>query len=248
MQKIPNDIIDRINSLKLEINQLRPLDNDFLIELKDYFKIGLTYSSNSIEGNTISISETKVIIEDGITIGGKPVRDHLEVLGHAEAFDYLYSVFKTGEITEEIVKKLHSLFYKKIDDNNSGKYRQKNVLITGSSNPLPNFKSVPKLMGDFVKKLDQFKDSHPVELAAFAHKEFILIHPFVDGNGRVARLITNFILLHYGFPIITIAPILRAKYFNSLEKAGNGKDMDFFIFIANQVIESLIDYKRMFVK
>ena len=125
-------VLKKIDALKAKIDAHRPLDAHMLKQVREYFRIGMTYSSNALEGNSLTETETKIVIEDGITIGGKPVRDHLEALGHSEAYDLLFRLAKNQDITEANVKELHRLFYYRIDAKQAGKYRKRRVIITGT--------------------------------------------------------------------------------------------------------------------
>jgi len=263
MQKIVNEI----DTLQSEINKHRPLDPDLLKQIKEYYRIGLTYTSNALEGNTLTESETKVVLEEGITIGGKPLKDHLEAQGASEAYDFVYQLISKKEISEEDIKKLHKLFYYRIDEKNAGTYRNKQVFLTGSKYPTTKPDKIASEMSKFIANLEQFRETeHPVVAAALAHKEFVFIHPFIDpayavncviprqvitgyggqvGNGRVARLFMNLILLQEGYNIAIIPPIMRAKYISSLEKA-HTNDSDFLEFIAQMLKETQKDYIRLF--
>ena len=175
------NIFDEIDQLQSEINLFKPFTKESLDLLKNYYKIGLTYSSNALEGNSLTESETKVVLEEGLTIGGKPLKDHFEALGHAEAYDLLYKLAKNKSISEEEIKKLHHLFYCRIDETHAGKYRTLPVLLTGSKYPLPSPKDIPQLMHQLIPDIDQMRTTkHPVETAALVHKEFVFIHPFMD--------------------------------------------------------------------
>lgn len=235
-----------IDRLQEEIRALRPLKERELRQLREYFRIGLTYSSNALEGNSLTESETKVVIEEGITIGGKPLRDHLEAVGHSKAFDYIHTLAKGKTIKETDIKKLHRLFYVGIDEQKAGHYRKERVFITGSKYPLPSPEAVPMmmkgLMGNLATERTMF---HPVHFAAKAHKDFVMIHPFADGNGRVARLLMNLILLQEGYCIAVIPPVLRAEYIRTIEKARED-DTDFTRFIAEAMKETQKDYLRLF--
>ncbi len=232
------DLLSTIDTLQTQINAFRPFSENLLKQLRDYYKIGLTYSSNALEGNSLTESETKVVLEDGLTIGGKPMKDHFEALGHAEAYKKLYDLSKKTGFDEENIKNLHLLFYQKIDEKNAGAYRTEQVIITGSKFPCPKPNDVPGLMAKFVTiSQKNIAELHPVEAAAEIHKDFVFIHPFIDGNGRIARLLMNLALLQKGFQITVIPPILRPAYIASLEKA-HINDTDFKIFIAQCVIES----------
>lgn len=239
------EILTEVDKLQEEINSFRPLPASTLKQLKEYYRVGLTYTSNAIEGNSLTETETKVVLEDGITIGGKPIKDYYEALGHSEAYDYIYKLAKDKGITEDDIKKLHKLFYHRINEGKAGKYRKEKVFISGSRYSLPGPEKVSELMEKFVGRVkDIEKKSHPVEYSAIAHKELVFIHPFIDGNGRVARLLMNLILLQKGYCIAIIPPILRRDYINALEKA-HTDDKYFREFIARAVRETQKDYLRL---
>ncbi|MBU0600757.1 MAG: Fic family protein [bacterium] len=242
-----NTIFAEIDQLQQEINKHRPFDKHLLGQIKEYFRIGLTYTSNALEGNSLTESETKVVIEDGITIGGKPMKDHFEAIGHSEAYDFMYNLSKAKAVTEKDITKLHHLFYYRIDEANAGAYRKVKAYITGSKYPLPLPEELPKLMKTFPAKLIKLrKEKHPVEFAVLAHKELVFIHPFVDGNGRVSRLLMNTILMQEGYVVTIIPPIVRQDYISSLEKARGGNDKQFIELIAQMVKETQKDYLRLF--
>jgi Fic family protein len=239
-------VLMKIDALRAKIDTHRPLDTHMLKQLREYFRIGMAYSSNALEGNSLTETETKVVIEDGITIGGKPVRDHLEALGHSEAYDLLFRLAKHQEIKEANVKELHRLFYYRIDAKQAGKYRKRRVIITGTDFIPPAPEKIPDLMSAFVERIpDQRAKHHPVEFAAIIHKEFVTIHPFIDGNGRAARLLMNLALLQAGFPVAIIPPILRRDYLNTLNKTHKGDDGPFINFIAGVCYESAKEYLRL---
>ena len=166
------DILSEIDRLRSEIDEKRPLDTFSLGQIRNYYRIGLTWSSNALEGNSLTETETKVVLEDGITIGGKPVRDHLEAIGHAEAFDCLYSLARKKTINERDIRRLHQLFFSRIDSRNAGKYRTVRVFLTGSAHSLPLPDDVPRRMKEFIPRLHELaRLHHPVDYAALAHKE-----------------------------------------------------------------------------
>ncbi|MFP4497670.1 MAG: Fic family protein [Vulcanimicrobiota bacterium] len=240
-----NDLLKKIDRLKAEIDSHRPFDAHFLKQLREYFKIGLTYSSNALEGNTLTEIETKIVIEDGITVGGKPLRDYMEAVGHGEAFDYLFELAGDKEITEKDIRDLHRLFYYRIDKENAGVYRKTQAIITGSKYKLPGPEEIPGLMEAFIKSIpDKRGELHPVELGAWVHREFVFIHPFIDGNGRLARLLMNLVLTRAGYTIALIPPILRGDYIQSLEEA-HTNDRPFRKLIARAVLESQKDCLRL---
>lgn len=237
--------LNRIDKLQKEINSLRPLDDDELTQLKEYYRIGLTYSSNAIEGNSLTESETKVIIEDGLTIGGKSIKEHMEVLGHSEAFSFIHDIASSELLSEKDLLKIHSLVYGRVDKDQAGTYRDKRIFLSGSKYSFPKPEEVQPLMTEFVNKLPTMKkELHPVVFAAQAHKEFVFIHPFVDGNGRVGRLLMNLLLIQAGHLITIIPPVLRSEYIASLEKA-HTNDSDFTKFILRCHIEAQKEYLRL---
>lgn len=240
-----DNILAEIDKLQKEINSFKPFSEHLLKQLKEYFRIGLTYSSNALEGNSLTETETKVVLEDGLTIGGKPLRDHYEAMGHSEAYSRLYDLAKNNKITEKDVLELHRLFYNRIDEKKAGKYRAERVIITGSRYKLPNPEEVPELMAKFVSRLEILEGKeHPVIYSSLAHKEFVFVHPFIDGNGRVARLLMNLVLLQKGYCIAVIPPVLRSEYIRTLEKA-HTDDKEFKQFIAERVMETQKDYLRL---
>lgn len=240
------DILKKIDSIKTKIDAHRPLDLHMVKQLREYFRIGMTYSSNALEGNSLTETETKIVIEDGITIGGKPVKDHLEALGHSEAYDLLFRLSKHSDITEANIKELHRLFYYRIDENQAGKYRKQKVIITGTDFLPPAPDKIPALMKTFIDGIPGTrKKNHPVEFAAIIHKELVTIHPFIDGNGRAARLLLNLALIQAGYPVAIIPPVLRRDYLNTLNKTHKGDDRPFMNFIAGVCYESAKEYLRL---
>lgn len=240
-----SEILFEVDRAQQEINEIRPFSSEMAIRIKEYFRIGLTYSSNALEGNSLTISETKVVIEDGLTIAGKPLKDHYEASGHSDAFDFMYSLTEGTTFTEDDVKRLHSLFYHRINEKDAGSYRKVQTIITGSEYPVPGPDAVPGMMKNFISGLNKLKNGvHPVEYAARIHKEFVFIHPFIDGNGRVARLLMNAALMQAGYIIAVIPPVRRAEYIGALEKA-HRNDADFIELVASSVYETQKDLLRM---
>lgn len=240
-----NQLLQKIDELQKIINNERPLNEIEQKELKDYFAIGLTYSSNALEGNSLTISETKVILEDGLTVGGKPLKDILEAVGHKRAYDFMYNLTKEKTISEEHIKQLHKLFYQGIDETNAGVYRKQRVFISGSEYNVAPYDQIDMLMSAMIEKFNEIRASeHSVVFAAKLHQEFVYIHPFVDGNGRVARLLLNLALLQDGYPIVVIPPICRSEYIAALEK-GHENENVFIEFIMERVVEAQRDYIRL---
>ena len=242
-----DSLLKSIDGIKTEIDNIRPLSDSLLKQLKEYYRIGLTYSSNALEGNSLTESETKVVLEDGITIGGKPLVDTLEAMGHSEAYDFMLALTSKSSFDEDDLRKLHRFFYYHIDESNAGKYRKEKVIITGTSfiPPLPN--KIALEMSTFIKEFrTALKNSHPVLAASFIHREFVRIHPFVDGNGRTARLLMNLVLFNKGYSITIIPPILRSEYINCLIIGHETTHYEKFdLFIAERVFESMKELKRL---
>jgi Fic family protein len=245
-------LLQRIDRLKAQIDRRRPLSESEARQLNNYFKIDATYSSNALEGNSLTLTETKVLLEDGITIGGKPLKDIYEATGHADAYDFMAETAKSDslEITEDLILRLHELFYQRLDKENAGKYRDVRVIITGTDYVPPSPAKVPDEMKKFIADLKgKAARLHPVVLAAYAHRRLVDIHPFVDGNGRTARLLMNLILINKGYFVVSIPPIRRAEYLDALRMAqrkDNPSDNLFNKLIAECVYETQKDYCRMF--
>lgn len=242
--KYENRLVDN-EKLQEKIRAHRPLDAYEVKQLKEYYRIGLTFSSNALEGNSLTESETKVVLEDGITIGGKPLKDHFEAIGHGEAFDLLYKLAENQNISEEDILGLHRLFYYRIDAETAGKYRERNVIITGTDFTPPAPAAVPFAMQEFMDNLPSLRQLHPVKCAAMLHLQLVNIHPFVDGNGRTARLLMNLALLQSGYPITIIPPIIRGDYISALRESDKGDNQPFVNFISCCVWESQKEYLRL---
>ncbi len=233
------------DKLHEQIRAHRPLDSYEVKQLKEYYRIGLTWSSNALEGNSLTESETKVVLEDGITIGGKPLKDHFEAIGHSEAFDLLYKLADSQDIKEADILGLHRLFYYRIESETAGRYRERNVIITGTDFTPPTPTAVPLAMHEFMGNLPSLRQLNPVEYAAMLHLNLVTIHPFIDGNGRTARLLMNLALLQAGYPITIIPPIIRGDYISALRDSNKGDNKPFIDFISCCVWESQKDYIRL---
>ena len=234
------EILQEAEKLQDKINKTRPITGRNLEKIKDYWRIGLTYSSNALEGNTLTQSETKVILEDGITVGGKPLRDILECIGHSNAMKFLYEMKDLGD--ETLILEFHRLFFTGIDPTQAGQYRKTNVIITGTDYKPPPFEKIPALISKTLKAL---KETHPILAASERHAAVANIHPFIDGNGRTARLIMNFSLLKQGYPVISIPPILRAPYIAACAEGNKGNLEPFYTLMATQTVEAQRDYLRL---
>lgn len=242
-----DDILAKLTSKKERLDALRPLPPDLIKNLDEWYKIELTYTSNAIEGNTLTRAETALVVEKGITVQGKTLVEHLEAKNHAAAVDFvreLASHTKPTDITQSTILDIHRHILKGIDDANAGGYRTVPIRVQGSRTIFPNYLKVPDLMAAFIEELHQIvQTAHPVIIAAFAHYKLVGIHPFVDGNGRTARLLMNLILEQSGYPPAIVQKEERIKYINSLEQ---GRLTDnptlFYKVIAEDVDRSLDIY------
>lgn len=243
MDEMIDSKLERIDQLREKIQEMPRLSSAEIAQLRQYYKVGLTYSSNALEGNSLTEIETKVVIEDGITIGGKSVREHFEAIGHSDAVEFLYEAVKSPlDVTEELIKTIHHLFYHRIEGQKAGNYRTVKVFVSGTDFDFPKPHDVPRMMREWTKNL---APRHPVIYAADAHIDLVTIHPFEDGNGRTARLIMNLILLHHRYPIAIIPPVRRVEYLEALRASNRGDRKPFYGIVCDAVIESQKDYIRM---
>lgn len=243
-------IYERIKEKKKSLDQLRPLDKFQLKKLKEEFLIEYIYNSTSIEGNTLSLNETRLVLEEGVTIGGKSLREHLDVTNQKEAIEWIAKfIQEKKDIKEADILTLHRITLKGISDHWAGKYKTSQNRILGSKlKTTPPYK-VGTAMNNLVHAIATNPARYnPLELAAFAHHELVKIHPFVDGNGRVARLMCNLILMRHGYPPVIIRVKDRNKYFVCLEKAHFENLKVFVDFMALMVEESFMRYTNIFAK
>lgn len=245
-----NDLIRRINANQSKIQSGRKSSEKEQLSIDLYDKIMTAYTSNAIEGNTLTLDETLAVFASRDDLAKIRSRDELEALGHFEAHDYMMEIAREGPLTfsEETVKKLHYLFYRGIDDDEAGEYRRIEVYITGTEYVPPPPEEIPALMSEFVAELNCQKNLHPVLLSAYAHRRLAEIHPFVDGNGRTARLLMNLILVNAGYRVVSIPPIYRHSYYAALQSAQhspNAGNDQFNELICLYELESQKDYCRM---
>jgi Fic family protein len=243
-------LLKEIDQLKAKLDRNRPLEQQHLKKLLEYYKVEYTYDSNQIEGNTLSLRETALVVEKGITISGKSVQEHLEAINHAEAVDLLLELVESKlDFNQHRLLELHALVLRGIDKHNAGKYRSVNVRISGSRHEPPEPYLLSTLMEDLFIFYEESKDRlHPVVLAAEMHERLVTIHPFIDGNGRTARLVMNLILMKAGFPITNIKSekTNRLNYYNSLETAQTeGSKEGFIKFIAQHALNALQEFLKL---
>lgn len=237
-----NDIIRRMREKKQRLDSRKPLPESMYKNMEEWFRIELTYTSNAVEGNTLTRQETALVVEKGITVEGKSITEHLEAVNHAKALDFIRKLAgkKAADITEQVILDIHSIILEKIDYANAGRYRNIPVRIAGSRVILPNAMKVPDLMKEFINWLHREKDD-AIKLAADAHFKFVSIHPFIDGNGRTARLLMNLILMQGGFPPAIIRKEDRNIYIQSIEKGQLKKDLFDYYEIIFEAVERSLD-------
>ncbi len=228
----------KLDNLKAKLDNHRPLNNEVLKNLHEDLILRWTYHSNAIEGNTLTLQETKVALE-GITIGGKLLREHFEAINHKDAILYIEELAQKKELLSEYtIKQIHSLILKNIDDSNKGRYRNTNVIISGAVHKPPQSIEIASKMENFIKEYEQKKNSlHPLELASWIHIEFVGIHPFIDGNGRTSRLLMNLELIKAGYPPVVISVEDRLEYYKALDTAHTTGDTKLFLELMEKVVE-----------
>jgi len=230
-------LLERLDEGKKLISQYRPLPASLVFRLHEQLVIDWTYNSNAIEGNTLTLKETKMVLEDGLTIGRKPLKDYFEAINHRDAIAFVEELaHEKSTITERNIKEIHSLILKEIDSHYAGIYRDIQVRISGSGHTPPDAVHLPQLMKKFAKEHLLNPEGHPVEQAALAHFDFVSIHPFVDGNGRTARLLMNLVLIKNGYFPAVILKNDRKKYYDALEK-GYKEKVDDFVFLVGRALE-----------
>ena len=204
---LPDNYFDKVDELNKKLNSKRPISKETLKSLKESINLEWTYNSNGIEGNTLTLRETQVVLE-GITVGGKSLKEHLEVINHEQAILFLDDLIKDKEpITEWNIKNIHQLVLKEIDDDNAGKYRDENVKIKGATHIPPDYLIVPELMEKLIINYEDWKKYHPIIRAALLHGELVKIHPFVDGNGRTGRTLIHKVLRDEGVLTYATLPV-----------------------------------------
>lgn len=232
----------QIDHKKSLLDSHRPLPPAVVTNLKERLVVEWTYHSNAIEGNTLTLSETKVVL-DGITVGGKSLREHFEVINHAEAIFLVEElVERNTQISEFVIKQIHQLILKNIRDADAGSYRTINVYIQGSPHVPPMNSLVPGLMKDLLEWFQGVGQSlHPIERAVKFHHQFVHIHPFTDGNGRTARLLMNLILMQEGYPPAVIHQEDRGLYYEALRAADETGDTQLLATLVSSSIDRMLD-------
>ncbi|MGD0879890.1 MAG: Fic family protein [Anaerolineales bacterium] len=237
-------LLKRLKAKKAQLDKLRPLPTASISRLRDEILIKWIYNSNAIEGSTITLQETRLILETGLTVGGKSLREHFEVTNHKEAIQYVEDLVQNTEaITAFHVRQIHKLILTHIDDENAGGYRKTQVRIAGAPFTPPESWQITSLMAEWSDWVASAEGSiHPIVLAAQAHHRLVAIHPFVDGNGRTARLVMNLLLMRSGYPPTVILRVNRRQYYSVLAKADSGNTDALENFVGRAVENSLNFY------
>jgi Fic family protein len=239
-----------LSELQQQWQAQKPLEASQLQKLKSYFNLAYTYESNRIEGNTLSLQETNLVVNEGITVGGKTFQEHLEAINHQEAIHFIEQlVVNFQTFNKSVLLQLHRLILMGIDTKNAGVYRTVEVRISGSKHIPPS----PLLLNDLMDGYFEFyelnkRTIHPVLLAAEMHERLVSIHPFIDGNGRTARLVMNLILLQNGYSLVNIKGNLknRLKYYQALEQVQlNHEHTEFYKLILSSAEKSLLQHLEL---
>ena len=248
MPYLPPIVKTRLEEKLAKLSKLRPLPKSAVQKLREKFQIEMTYNSNGIEGNSLTLKETFLVINEGVTVKGKPLKDHLEAKDHQAALEYLYDLVdkdKKHTISEMLIRNLHQIIIQKTDKKWAGRYRNANVIIGGAKHTPPDASQVPQKMQALISWLNSQRGKMgAVELSALLHHKLVHIHPFFDGNGRTARLTMNLLLMQAGYPLVIILKNDRKKYYGVLDKADSGKYDSLTKFIAQAVERSLDIYLK----
>ncbi|MCK4837969.1 MAG: Fic family protein [Desulfobulbaceae bacterium] len=249
MNYIPPEILTRLDEKLARLNSFRPLPPALVRKLKEQFELEMTYNSNAIEGNSLTLKETFLVVNEGLTIKGKPLRDHLEAKGHTEALEYLYDLTSRNapdSLTQRVIREFNGIVMRDIDRQWAGRYRNSNVIIGGAAHTPPEAFEIAQLVQELIRWANSDgRNLHPVELAAIFHHRLLHIHPFFDGNGRTTRLAMNVILLRAGSPLVVILKNDRRRYYRLLGEADRGNLVPFARFIAQAVQRTLDIYLKV---
>ena len=230
-------LIDKRDSVKKNIHLLA---NEILENYNADFEVNFTHDSTAIEGNTLTLRETKLLLEDKISVGSKDLREIYEVINHGKAWNYAKTLIKKGkDLDEKIIKKIHRILMENIIE--GGEYRDTNVRITGAEHSPPNPFIAKIELNEFFKTLKN-NDFDEIPLAAYTHGEFVRIHPFADSNGRVSRIIMNYQLVKNDFLPISIKTKDKSQYYNVLEKYGTKNNLNPFIEMISELEEEQLDF------
>lgn len=234
--------LERILEKKTELDKLRPIPTYALKSIRESLMIEWTYNSNSIEGNTLTLQETKMVIEEGFTIKGKSLREHFEAVNHQEAIELVESLISDSYILKETdILNIHELVLQKIEKDFAGRFRTSGVRISGANFVPPNALKIDEYITELTDWTNT-SDMNIVLKSAVFHHRFVWIHPFFDGNGRTARLLFNLLLMKEGFPPAIILKNDRKKYYDALNFANNGNYSKLVLLILQALERSLDIY------
>ena len=234
--------LERILQKKAELDQLRPIPSYAVKSIKESLMLEWTYNSNSIEGNTLTLHETKMVIEEGFTIKGKSLREHFEAINHQEAIEFVESLISDKvNLNKTDIMRVHYLVLQKIEKDFAGMFRTSGVRISGANFTPPNAFKVDELVTELIDWTNS-SDINIIIKAAIFHHRFVWIHPFFDGNGRTVRLIFNLLLMREGFPPAIILKNDRKKYYDALNSANNGNYSKLVLLILQALERSLDIY------
>lgn len=242
-----SSLLKKLSEKKKQLDKLRPLPKDIIRNLEQWLRAELTYSSNAIEGNTLTRLETAEVLErkTAAVISGRPLKDQLEAINHAKAIDFIKDLAKQKKshqfIAEDDIKTIQRIILTGIDDKWAGKYRQTEVFIKGVNVEFPDCRKVPYLMAKFTQWLEAQQNKHPVRVAANAHFKFVSIHPFIDGNGRTARLLMNLVLIINSYPVAVIRNEDRIQYLEAVNIGQTKNDLSLFYQIIEEAVDRSLD-------
>lgn len=240
-------LMDRLDEKLRQLNDRRPLPPAVVGKLQKQFEIEMTYNSNAIEGNRLTLKETLLVLNEGITVKNRSLKEHLEAKDHYEALEFLSDLVahhRRHTVSEHLVRTLHALVVKDTFRQEAGKYRLGEVRISGSTHRPPSAQDVPHEMKEMIRAFSISSKDHPVARAARLHHRFVHIHPFTDGNGRTGRLLMNVLLMQEGYPLAVILKNDRKRYYDALSKADHGDMGPITRLVAQSVERSLDLYLR----
>ena len=234
-------MLQRVNEKKQRLQELRPIPSIALEKLRESMMLEWTYHSNAIEGNTITLQETRIILSDGITVGGKTLREHFETLNHHEAISRLEGMVKASyQLSASDIMTIHALVLQRIEKDFAGRYRNAGVRISGANFTPPNALKVDGLMEELIAWVNEKSNLPIIVKAAIFHHRMAWIHPFFDGNGRTVRLMFNLLLMSAGYPPAIILQQDRKKYYDALNKANQG-NYEKWVLMVLQALERSLD-------
>lgn len=242
LDEIVQPLLARIDAKRNRLAQARPISGAALQRIKSESALEWTYNSNGIEGNTLTLQETRLVLQDGITVKGKSLREHFEAVNHQEAIEYIELIAKpTYQLSEYDILHTHALVLDKIEKDFAGRFRNSGVRITGANFTPPNARKVYDYVHELMEWVNEGSaDLHPIIRATVFHHRFVWIHPFFDGNGRTVRLLFNLLLMKHGYPPAIILRSDRKKYYNALNMANEGR-YDKLVLLVCQAVERGLD-------